>query len=274
MKTLATHIKTLVAFAFLGAAPAIHAVELTGAIRSATGALPPTLKIEADRADKGPLIVGTVEGNRYRIDMPESGFFRLRLEAPGWETPPKLIFDPHTTGARDFLIYPDPVPEPALAAELRAIGDADQELRQRPDAMRRDAEFIRAWQEADGKREARLAQIIDAGGWPAMSMVGHEAATGAWLIAQHGSPAFLKRCLPLMQAAADRGELAPALLALSIDRVLVNDGKPQRYGSQAQTNEDGKTFFPPIEDEAHLDARRFAMGMESFERYRATLLGK
>jgi len=253
------------------------AKELSGAILSATGTLPARLEVVADRADKLPLIVGKVEGGRYRITLPESGLFRLRVQAPEWEAAPKIVADPQTAGALDFYVYPAKVPEPELARELIELGEQDQALRQEappPEQGKPAPEFIARWEREDAKRCARLEQIIAAKGWPTISMVGYEAQDYAWLLAQHAPKDRLKRWLPLMQAAYDRHELLPKQLALSIDRVLVDDGKPQRYGSQFQTNEDGHTFMLPLEDPEHVNARRRAMGLDSIERYSAAMLGK
>jgi hypothetical protein len=269
----AMRIAAIPAIACMLAAPAF-AVELTGAIRSSTGRLPPAIEVFGDRADKLPVIHGKAENGRYRITLPDSGVFRLRLQAAGWDAAPKTIFDPKAAGALDFLIYPAKVPEPALAAELIEMGEKDQTIRENLKPGPIDKELMARMAKEDAVREQRLAVIIDAKGWPTISMVGHKAAKNAWLIAQHAPPAFLKRCLPLMQAAADKGEMAPESLALSIDRDLTNDGKKQRYGTQAQTNEDGKTVMLPIEDPEHLDARRAGMGMQPFASYKAMLLGE
>jgi hypothetical protein len=110
-------------------APAAMAVELSGTIRSSTGTLPAAIQVLGDRADKLPVIVGKVENGRYRIELPESGMFRIRLKAPGWDAAPKTVFDPKTAGALDFLVYPAKVPEPALAAELIEMGKQDQAVR-------------------------------------------------------------------------------------------------------------------------------------------------
>jgi hypothetical protein len=264
----------IAALAILCAASPAFAVELSGAIRSSTGTLPATIQVFGDRADKLPVITGKAENGRYRITLPDSGMFRLRLQAAGWEAAPKIIFDPKAAGALDFLIYPAKVPEPALAAELIEMGEKDQAIRGNLKPEPLDKDLMARMAKEDLAREQRLAAIIDTKGWPTISMVGQKAANNAWLIAQHGSPAFLKRCVPLMQAAADKGEMALGSLALSIDRDLTNDGKKQRYGSQAQTNEDGKTVMLPIEDPEHLDERRAAMGLQPFASYKAMLLGK
>lgn len=255
------------ALAILCAASTAAAVELSGAIRSSTGTLPAGIEVFGDRADRLPVIVGKVENGRYRIELPDSGMFRIRLRAAGWDAAPKTIWDPKTAGAPDFLIYPAKVPEPELAAELIEMGRQDQAIRNeiRPGPL--DKLLFERMAKEDLVREQRLGAIIDAKGWPTSSKVGQEAAHNAWLIAQHASPAFLKRCLPLMQAAVDQGEMAPGSLALSIDRDLMHDGKPQRYGSQLRSGADGKSALYPIEDREHVDERRAAMGMEPLANY-------
>jgi hypothetical protein len=235
-------------------------------ILSSTGTLPEKIEVMADRIDNKPVIVGVVEHGRYHIDLPSPGMYRLRLQANGWDAEPKTIFDPARAGALDFLVYPLPVREPALEAELNKLGEADQEIREHIPA-KPDAAFAKRWREEDMGREARLAQIITEKGWPAISQVGYRAAGNAWLIAQHGSPEFLKRCLVLMKAAAGKHEIAPGHLALSIDRVLVQEGEKQLYGSQFQSTPDGKISANPIADPEHLDQRRASMGMQPYADY-------
>jgi hypothetical protein len=252
----------------LAAAPTL-AVELTGSIRSSTGTLPPGLKVQAQGQTFGSERAGKVEGGRYRIVLPDSGRFRVLLQAEGWDAAPKLIWDPKTAGALDILVYPEAVPEQALAAELIEMGRQDQAIRRGHNPDKPDPAYVKRMQQEDHAREQRLAAIVDAKGWPLVSMVGYEAAGSAWTVAQHGSPAFLKRCLPLMQAAGDKLEINPQHLALSIDRVRVESGKPQVYGSQLHEGKGGRMEPDRIEDREHVDARRAAMGMEPLADYLA-----
>jgi hypothetical protein len=258
----------------LAAAPAL-AVELSGTIVSSTGMLPAGIEVMAQGSEPGH-IVGKVEGRRYRIEVPDAGLAVLQLRAPGWDAAKKPVFDPKNPGRLDMLMYPARVPEPALAAELIEMGKQDQAIRENIGSGKPDPAFAKRWQEEDLARERRLGAIIDAKGWPAISMVGHEAAGSAWLIAQHASPAFLKRCLPLMQAAAGKLEISPQQLALSVDRDRMYDGKPQIYGSQLRSGKDGKLELYPIEDREHVDVRRAAMEMEPLADYLARFgdLGK
>lgn len=261
--------QSALAIAFLLAAAPAPAVELTGTVRSATGTLPPAIKVVAEGQSFADGRVGKVEGGRYLIDLPDSGRFRLLLRAEGWEAAPKLIWNPKTAGALDFLIYPAEVPEPTLAAELIEMGRQDAAIRRSINPNKPDPALDKRIRQEDQVRERRLNAIIDAKGWPAMSMVGAEAADSAWTVAQHASPAFLKRRLPLMQAAGDKLEIDLQHLALSIDQARVAEGKPQVYGSQLVEGKGGKLEPDRIEDRAHVDARRAAMGMEPLADYLA-----
>ena len=56
------------------------------------------------------------------------------------------------------------------------------------------------------------------------------------------------------------------------DRILMNQGKKQIYGSQVVYNKKGEQVFYPIEDEANVNIRRAKIGMQPIEEY-AKLFG-
>ncbi|HEL3158263.1 TPA: hypothetical protein UMF67_001990 [Stenotrophomonas maltophilia] len=118
-----------------------------------------------------------------------------------------------------------------------------------------------------------LKTMIADKGWPTYSRVGHDGAKAAWLIVQHADhdPAFQAQVLPLIEHAAKAGEADLPDLALLTDRVLLAQGKPQRYGSQFTTAGDGTMELRPTEDMDGLDARRQAMGLQPLAQYKATL---
>ena len=76
-------------------------------------------------------------------------------------------------------------------------------------------------------------------------MVG-AAADAAWLMAQHAihDPEFQRECLGLLEAAVWQGEASPRNLAYLTDRVLVHEGRPQRYGTQFMHGHDGLCRSP------------------------------
>ena len=114
------------------------------------------------------------------------------------------------------------------------------------------------------KHIARLEQIISEHGWPGISLVGFNGMNQAWLLAQHGGRDFLPRILPLMYEAVLKGELDESLYGTSLDRVLIQQGQPQMYGTQFQP---GKCEPLPIDDPANVDARRKRAGMDPLADY-------
>ena len=115
----------------------------------------------------------------------------------------------------------------------------------------------------DAANSKRLSEIIEAYGWPGKSLVGDQAATAAWLILQHTDLAKQQKYLPLVREAVSNKELAPRCLAYLEDRILVQEGNPQIYGTQMYFNAQGKLECAPIEDEANVDIRRESMGLPS-----------
>lgn len=110
-------------------------------------------------------------------------------------------------------------------------------------------------------------------GWPARSRVGSDGAKAAWVIVQHADhdPAFQAAMLPLIEKAAKSGEADLADYALLTDRVLLAQGKPQRYGSQFKENADGVFELQPTADMDSLDDRRREMGLQPLAAYKAVL---
>jgi hypothetical protein len=119
-----------------------------------------------------------------------------------------------------------------------------------------------------------LAGVIDEWGWPGRSLVGDDGANAAWLLAQHADhdPAFQRRCLDLLGAAAARGEASQSNVAYLTDRVLLKERGTQVYGTQFTAGPDG--LEPqPIEDPESVDERRAAMGLVPLDEYRKLFPG-
>ena len=158
----------------------------------------------------------------------------------------------------------------ALCARLLDILDRDQlpryaELND-PDNPERKADIARA----DAQNIVEIEEIIANVGWPAKSLVGQKASGAVWTILQHSQAETLKKHLDLMTQAAERGDIGGGLLATSVDRVRVSEGKPQVYGTQFR-EVDGVWVPQPIEDEANVDARRKSVGLGPLAEYTALL---
>ncbi|MEV6347925.1 DUF6624 domain-containing protein [Actinoplanes sp. NPDC051851] len=148
-----------------------------------------------------------------------------------------------------------------LAQELIAMTDRDRELQQGDDPAARLAH-----RRVTVRNAERLAEILADHGWPAITEVGAEAARRAWLIAQHADRQLdLQRtALELMTRAAETGEAEPQHLAMLRDRVLVNEGRPQVYGTQIAGVVDGAPVSWPCEDPERMDERRAGVGLAPF----------
>jgi hypothetical protein len=149
-----------------------------------------------------------------------------------------------------------------LRAELLRRAAADQEGRR---AL--DTEAMAA---ADDENLPWLGQVISSRGWPGMSLVGEDGTQAAWLLAQHADsdPVLQRRCLDLLTAAAERGEATVVQQAYLTDRVLLHEGKPQEYGTQAIAR-DGRFEARKLRDPEHVDQRRASIGLGSLAEYLA-----
>jgi hypothetical protein len=167
--------------------------------------------------------------------------------------------------------------DPGLRDELLERGKRDQDIR---------FEVIRLGNEhapvdlrermaaIDKENRERLKEIIHQFGWPGPELVGAQAAQMAWLLVQHSDLEFQKQCLPLVKDAYLVGKLPGGDFALLQDRVLVGEGKPQIYGSQAMPVDqwkDGQPAFQPIEDDKNVDKRRAEVGLQPLADYSKSL---
>jgi hypothetical protein len=162
--------------------------------------------------------------------------------------------------------------EPALRAELLALRERDQALRRAMIESPEDMAILEELRAFDERATARAKEILAEHGWPSVEEVGAEGSGAFWLLVQHSVDRdFLAAAIPQMEAAAERGDLEPGLVATAIDRVRTDRGEPQLYGTQFHEVE-GELVPFPIEDEEHLDERRERLGLGPFEEYRRVLL--
>ncbi|MBB2948865.1 hypothetical protein FB565_008651 [Actinoplanes lutulentus] len=152
----------------------------------------------------------------------------------------------------------------ALAQELIAMTNEDRALQ--PGALSDDFTAQLAHRRVTVRNGDRLAEILDEHGWPTRDLVGEEAARRAWLIAQHADRQLhlQRRALTLMTEAVRAGNADAAQLAMLHDRLLVNEGHPQIYGTQIAGVTDGAPIPWPCEDPAQMDERRAAAGLDPF----------
>jgi hypothetical protein len=114
------------------------------------------------------------------------------------------------------------------------------------------------------KNNARIKEIINQYGWPGFSLVGKEGSKAAWLVVQHAvlDTDFMDKCLSPLQNAITQGEAEGWCLVYLQDRVLTMSGKPQKYGTQHDVDENGIAYPLPIEDPEKVETLRKDVGLE------------
>jgi hypothetical protein len=171
---------------------------------------------------------------------------------------------------------PSPGPDwGAVRLELERRVERDQAVRGKvAQGGEIGPELFAQWRRIDGENTAWMKDLVARLGWPGRSRVGDEGASNAWLLVQHadGDVDFQERCLELLGQAVMDGEASPTHLAYLQDRVALNRGRPQLYGTQF-VQRDGRLEPHPIEDEARVDERRAAVGLEPLADYARRLKG-
>lgn len=153
----------------------------------------------------------------------------------------------------------------SLRRVLLALRDQDQAPRAEFGARVGDTLYLRRLLSLDSTLAAEMAAILDRYGLPTRSMVGPAGSDAAMLIVQHNWP--LQERVLALATAAPPGEVSPEKLGMLEDRVLVHQGRPQRFGTQFTLGPDGLFRFAPATDTAGLDARRAAAGMPPLAQY-------
>ncbi len=106
----------------------------------------------------------------------------------------------------------------------------------------------------------RLLELLDEYGWPTATQVTEYAAAGAALIINHASYELRSKYFPLLKEAFERGEAQPLRFAKMQDRLLVEEGKQQLYGTQIKFENLERTPYP-IKEPEFVDKRRAEIGL-------------
>lgn len=111
-----------------------------------------------------------------------------------------------------------------------------------------------------------LQKLLDKYGWPVASEVTETAAAGAALIINHSSYELRTKYFPMLKAAFEKGEAQPLRFAKMQDRLLVEEGKEQFYGTQIKFENLKKEPYP-IMDASKVDKRREKIGLGPLSPY-------
>lgn len=127
--------------------------------------------------------------------------------------------------------------------------------------------FWKVVEEQDERIEIEFINILEKYGWLGMNQVGRLANGALFSIIQHSSIATKEKYAPLMKESVLKNQSQPMHYARLIDRILVNDKKPQIYGSQTTKDENGNTIFFEIEKPKNVNKRRKEIGLPRIESF-------
>jgi hypothetical protein len=116
-----------------------------------------------------------------------------------------------------------------------------------------------------------LKSVLARIGWFDIGRYGAEASQAAWLIVQHSDhdPEWQRAMLETLRPRVARGDMQPSYYAYLVDRVAVNAGRPQTYGTQGRCVGPGDWQPKTVAEPEALDRRRAEVGLSPIADYRA-----
>jgi hypothetical protein len=189
----------------------------------------------------------------------------------------ELVLEPLETVPSALLVEPYELPEAQpldqgvvsmLVEDLRARRVEDQRVRKDLESQADREAAVKEMVAVDLDNTEFLLGVIRELGWIDATRFGAEAADTAFLIVQHTSDLRLMRtALPRIEEDVRAGRLGGQSFALMHDRLQLNLGGRQRYGSQLGRLPDGGAVLMPCEDLERVDERRASMGMGPLAEY-------
>jgi len=127
--------------------------------------------------------------------------------------------------------------------------------------IRRENNLIKYAKE-DHRNQELIISIIEKCGMPTLNEVNQQQMNAIWLGLQHTENKYRMKYFPLIEKAVKNGDLSKEQYALMKDRILMDEGKPQIFGSQIKN---GKLY--DLEAPETVNERRQEMGLEPIEDY-------
>lgn len=118
--------------------------------------------------------------------------------------------------------------------------------------------------------QLRLKEIFRKHGYVGFDLAGEDGSRNFWLMVQHSDqhPQFQKEVLRKMKIEVDRKNADSKTYGLLVDRVKINTGQPQIYGTQVDYTMDPCQAFPKkLVDSVNVNERRKEIGLQPIEEY-------
>eukprot|EP01133_Synstelium_polycarpum_P017830 gene17830-21262_t len=123
-----------------------------------------------------------------------------------------------------------------------------------------------------------IKHIYKENGYPSTEFIGQESVEHFFLLIQHSDADldFQSEMLLVLKERSDLNLIKAQDYAFLYDRVHINKGEEQLYGTQVGYDKEGNAFSKRLKDPATVDERRKKLGMEKLQDYltRTTALHK
>lgn len=94
-----------------------------------------------------------------------------------------------------------------------------------------------------------------------------QAITTIFSVIQHSNLSFQEKYSAILKQALNNGQIKNKLYVMFLDRMEMNKGNDQTYGTQILTTKTNYTFVSPVSDPIHLDKRRLEIGLTRMQDY-------
>lgn len=120
----------------------------------------------------------------------------------------------------------------------------------------------------DKENQQIVVSTIEKCGFPSVEKHGNRSVEAVFFVIQHAGKSLREKYFAQIKKSADQGDLQWSKVALMEDRMLMDRGEKQKYGSQVQKkNGSDKWNLYPIEDPQNVNKRRAQVGLGPIEEY-------
>ena len=137
---------------------------------------------------------------------------------------------------------------------LNMVYDSDQRIRKENNLIK--------YAKEDHRNQELVISIIEKCGMPTLAEVSQKQMNAIWFGLQHTDKKNRKKYFPKIEKAVQNGDLNKQQYAQMKDRILMDKGKPQLYGSQIKN---GKLYT--LDSPKTVNERRKEMGLQPIEDY-------
>lgn len=164
----------------------------------------------------------------------------------------------------------------AIQQELIAMRDSDQSIRLLLIEARKrfgsDSPAATAvhtkMKRIDAENTRRIRQIIDRYGWLGKDDIGEDANETLFLCIQHVEDLTVQeKYLPILRQAVEEGRAEGWHYAFLVDRIRMNRGEKQIYGTQTVSRNNTLDYVVPLENPDQVDSLRQSVGLEPMNTY-------